>query len=59
MSAYLDLCGEVHHERAMAALKLENQLLREQLQRRGIDPDMLLAAIVEVRRRKKRKVAGN
>jgi hypothetical protein len=52
MSAALDVHGAIH-QFVMRPLRAENTFLRSEVRRHGIDPNMLLAAMAQVRRRKK------
>lgn len=54
MNPALDVYSAVH-QFVMRPLRAENTFLRSELQRYGVDPNMLLAALAQVRRRKKRK----
>jgi len=55
MSAQLDIYAEIHQRTRMEPLLAENVWLRHELEQQGIDPDMLLAAVAQMRRRKKNK----
>lgn len=58
MSAQLDISFGVYHFLLMQRLQMENQQLRQELERRGVNPDLIVRGLAQARRRKPRKRAA-
>lgn len=54
MSARFDIYGDIHQYALMQRLRAENQHLREEVAKFGVDPDIIVRGMNKLRRLKRR-----